>query len=1128
MEKQEILDKIGMIFGLNNIMLNKFYRIKFLDEKLEEDFTTNNLKSTRTLRILVNFFILLLVFLRIFLSMRSYVYPQYLYFDLTMGVCTLIVCLLMHFVVQKTLPFKILNFTYSILILITNIYTNIFSHVFYINKHISEVQIRDLYIMIIISLIDILYFYEYNFFHIFTIALCNFLMIALDNYFNDVILLHKFKDIFVTVSSILLVIIIRRRNHRIVRENYLHNIRREKYFSYSFDLINNMNAIYFTLDKNNNIFIYNKNLIDYFNNLPSLNTDDKNLIISNKYKQNEINLYTNNHNSTEGVHSHKEEETLLNLTKENVRQGNRQHSHSDYHEAIDLNMVTNFNIKDHLGFKNKTEMISSDFNKNNIDNNLLREQKLKVSSKIYLKEEQKKRIFSDDKIEDKGKTLLEILKKNNLAEDYSHIVGESLMEILQSLKESCSDVCDQTKFKYLGDFFIEQYKNFFQVFFRKESLSKGTIDFLLYDRSKIKEAEEREKFLKSKFFAKIAHRLKTPIIAVISQVNKLFSLVENRPFDNQTCLNILNEIENLSNYAVFLMDDIIEYSNIYIMGYFKNIIFKNENSHSSEIEECPISKKFYIEEINTREVNTFCYNILTSLLRNKQKDIYIQAKNSFDERILQYKIFSNNFKIRQILINLITNAVQFTKSGFIQIKFSLKQKNIDEDNEKNKLKISIIDSGVGLKNSEISDLFTYKENLYKVNNEQEYENDNLGLIIAKFWADKLGHKLTIKSEYGVGTTISLSIYSLQKNLLKSRDDIFFNNFDIKNENKILLNNHFNTSRLNSNKLNISYLDKFCKYNKKIDDDNNYFLSKINYLQENLKARSEINKSKKDQAEEFKYIKFNSMNESFYKGKDAIVKEDSNHEYNQKLNCTSNVDTLSNRDELPNPYKYSLAGFLKQNFVNSSFDEGIQKYKKKSGLIYLNKTKSNRRFSSFEISDAKKNEIFKNYNINNTISNNGDNNYEIYGNKRNESICDKRNIILILDDHIEIRKGLKNLIEKILIEKNLENDFKVKEGRDGVDLVYDLVHDQLENNKIKCIMTDENMEFMNGSEAIKIVRNMEVNRKIKHIIIASITAYEDEIMKKFISDAGVNKILSKPCNKSNLINFFKEFKIFELE
>ena len=125
----------------------------------------------------------------------------------------------------------------------------------------------------------------------------------------------------------------------------------------------------------------------------------------------------------------------------------------------------------------------------------------------------------------------------------------------------------------------------------------------------------------------------------------------------------------------------------------------------------------------------------------------------------------------------------------------------------------------------------------------------------------------------------------------------------------------------------------------------------------------------------------------------------------------------------------------------------------------------------------------------------------------------------------MRESLRKLLENILVKFNT-NDFEIVEYSDGIDFVNKIIKDQGKNNLIKCVLTDENMEYINGSDAIEIVRKLEKNRKIKNIPIASITAFENGHMKDFILKKGANCVLSKPCCEKDLIKLLKEFNILK--
>ena len=71
-----------------------------------------------------------------------------------------------------------------------------------------------------------------------------------------------------------------------------------------------------------------------------------------------------------------------------------------------------------------------------------------------------------------------------------------------------------------------------------------------------------------------------------------------------------------------------------------------------------------------------------------------------------------------------------------------------------------------------------------------------------------------------------------------------------------------------------------------------------------------------------------------------------------------------------------------------------------------------------------------------------------------------------------------------------------------------------------------MEYINGSSAIQTLRKLEKERKIRHVPIASITAFEDESSREFILKAGADMILPKPCNNKSILKFLEDYLVFE--
>ena len=131
-------------------------------------------------------------------------------------------------------------------------------------------------------------------------------------------------------------------------------------------------------------------------------------------------------------------------------------------------------------------------------------------------------------------------------------------------------------------------------------------------------------------------------------------------------------------------------------------------------------------------------------------------------------------------------------------------------------------------------------------------------------------------------------------------------------------------------------------------------------------------------------------------------------------------------------------------------------------------------------------------------------------------------ILIVDDNQFINDSLKKLLEKIISEA--KKDFEIIQVIDGIDMIKHIVDDQTYGNSIKCILTDENMEYINGSEAIRILRSLEKKNKIKNTKIISISCQEDNFSVKVMLDAGADRVLGKPISKTLIMNTLKDLKV----
>ena len=135
----------------------------------------------------------------------------------------------------------------------------------------------------------------------------------------------------------------------------------------------------------------------------------------------------------------------------------------------------------------------------------------------------------------------------------------------------------------------------------------------------------------------------------------------------------------------------------------------------------------------------------------------------------------------------------------------------------------------------------------------------------------------------------------------------------------------------------------------------------------------------------------------------------------------------------------------------------------------------------------------------------------------------KDCILIVEDNDQIRKACSSVLSKYIFKNKL--DYCIVDCSDGVDMLYILRKDQENQNKIKIIITDENMEYMCGSTAIAIIRELEKFNKLKRRFISSLTAFTDENTIQMIKRKGSDVIIDKPLNSDKIDSLFQNYNAF---
>ncbi len=246
-----------------------------------------------------------------------------------------------------------------------------------------------------------------------------------------------------------------------------------------------------------------------------------------------------------------------------------------------------------------------------------------------------------------------------------------------------------------------------------------------------KKAEESEEFLqakliaekaskaKSDFLANMSHEIRTPINAVIG-MNEMI-LRESR---EQEVLGYAANIESASKNLLSIINDILDFSKI--------------ESGKMEI----VESNYVLGEI---------LNDVVTMIELKAKNKGLTYEVSIDEN-LPSKLYGDENRIKQVLINLLNNAVKYTNKGFVKLLVN----GIIKDNNTVALNFIVQDSGIGIEKDKISKLFEGFQRLDLEKN-RNIEGTGLGLAITNNLINMMGGSILVDSEYGKGSTFSCTL-----------------------------------------------------------------------------------------------------------------------------------------------------------------------------------------------------------------------------------------------------------------------------------------------------------------------------------------------------------------------------------
>jgi len=265
---------------------------------------------------------------------------------------------------------------------------------------------------------------------------------------------------------------------------------------------------------------------------------------------------------------------------------------------------------------------------------------------------------------------------------------------------------------------------------RKMRTSSNFQDSILLGIRDVTEQQQAEKYLriakiraeeaslsKSEFLANMSHEIRSPLTVILGALEHM--QVSDSEQDRQRCMQLA---EKSGNLLLELIGDILDFSRI--------------EANRMNLENISFNLKESVEETTLVMANT---------AKEKNLSLDLEIADAVPE-----KIRGDQMRLRQVLTNLISNAIKFTEQGGIKVRVNIKPSGSDTQNDERTILFQVSDSGPGIPKTKMQRLFkNFSQVDASIN--RHHGGSGLGLAISKGIVERMGGEIWAESRLGLGS-----------------------------------------------------------------------------------------------------------------------------------------------------------------------------------------------------------------------------------------------------------------------------------------------------------------------------------------------------------------------------------------